>query len=194
MSSVAISNLSLNFGSVEVLKSLNLEVEEGEFVVLLGPSGCGKSTLLNCVAGLLDVTAGQIFINDNVPDINTFIDGIKDIVTIHKFDNLIDKYDLNVNRIGFVWHNDRMDIPFGSTELTIDNYTFTYFKKELIDYLQLYNNITVDLITCYLDDPLFLSEVEIIFNNLNNINIEYSLDATGNINGNWIMESNNSSM
>jgi alpha-tubulin suppressor-like RCC1 family protein len=136
----------------------------------------------------------QIFINDNVPDINTFIDGIKDIVTIHKFDNLIDKYDLNVNRIGFVWHNDRMDIPFGSTELTIDNYTFTYFKKELIDYLQLYNNITVDLITCYLDDPLFLSEVEIIFNNLNNINIEYSLDATGNINGNWIMESNNSSI
>lgn len=64
MSSVAISDLSLNFGSVEVLKSLNLEVEEGEFVVLLGPSGCGKSTLLNCVAGLLDVTAGQIFIND----------------------------------------------------------------------------------------------------------------------------------
>jgi len=64
MTSVAISDLSLSFGSVEVLKSLNLEVEEGEFVVLLGPSGCGKSTLLNCIAGLLDVTAGQIFIND----------------------------------------------------------------------------------------------------------------------------------
>jgi multiple sugar transport system ATP-binding protein len=46
-----------------VLKSLNLDVPEGEFLVLLGPSGCGKSTLLNCVAGLLDVSAGQIFIN-----------------------------------------------------------------------------------------------------------------------------------
>lgn len=64
MSSVVISDLSLNFGTVEVLKSLNLHVEEGEFVVLLGPSGCGKSTLLNCIAGLLDVTAGQVFIND----------------------------------------------------------------------------------------------------------------------------------
>jgi len=64
MSSVVINNLSLNFGSVEVLKSLNLDVAEGEFLVLLGPSGCGKSTLLNCIAGLLDVTAGQVIIND----------------------------------------------------------------------------------------------------------------------------------
>ncbi len=64
MSSVVINDLSLNFGSVEVLKSLNLAVAEGEFLVLLGPSGCGKSTLLNCIAGLLDVTAGQVIIND----------------------------------------------------------------------------------------------------------------------------------
>ncbi len=63
MSSVAIADLSLNFGSVEVLRSLNLEIDEGEFLVLLGPSGCGKSTLLNCIAGLLDVSEGQIFIN-----------------------------------------------------------------------------------------------------------------------------------
>ena len=61
--SVTINELSLSFGSVEVLKSLNLEVNKGEFIVLLGPSGCGKSTLLNCIAGLLDVTAGQIFID-----------------------------------------------------------------------------------------------------------------------------------
>ncbi len=63
MSSVSINDLSLSFGNVEVLKSLNLDVAEGEFLVLLGPSGCGKSTLLNCIAGLLDVSAGQIFIN-----------------------------------------------------------------------------------------------------------------------------------
>ncbi len=60
--SVVVRDVSLNFGSIEVLKSLDLEVEEGEFIVLLGPSGCGKSTLLNCIAGLLDVSAGQIFI------------------------------------------------------------------------------------------------------------------------------------
>ncbi|RST85873.1 sn-glycerol-3-phosphate ABC transporter ATP-binding protein UgpC [Aquibium carbonis] len=62
MSSVIVRDVSLNFGAVEVLKSLNLDVAEGEFIVLLGPSGCGKSTLLNCIAGLLDVSEGQIFI------------------------------------------------------------------------------------------------------------------------------------
>jgi multiple sugar transport system ATP-binding protein len=60
--SVSIKDLSLNFGNVKVLESLNLEVAQGEFIVLLGPSGCGKSTLLNCIAGLLDVSDGQIFI------------------------------------------------------------------------------------------------------------------------------------
>ena len=60
--SVEIKNLDLNFGAVKVLKQLNLSIVEGEFIVLLGSSGCGKSTLLNCIAGLLDVTDGQIFI------------------------------------------------------------------------------------------------------------------------------------
>ncbi|MGB5560055.1 MAG: ABC transporter ATP-binding protein [Paracoccaceae bacterium] len=61
-SSVSIRNLDLDFGAVKVLRDLNLEIGQGEFLVLLGASGCGKSTLLNCIAGLLDVTAGQIFI------------------------------------------------------------------------------------------------------------------------------------
>ncbi|HEY4200210.1 MAG TPA: ABC transporter ATP-binding protein [Devosiaceae bacterium] len=60
--SVSIRDLSLNFGQVKVLQSLDLDVKQGEFIVLLGPSGCGKSTLLNCIAGLLDVSEGQIFI------------------------------------------------------------------------------------------------------------------------------------
>ncbi|WP_170480806.1 ABC transporter ATP-binding protein [Ruegeria arenilitoris] len=63
--SVEIKNLDLEFGSVKVLQNLNLEIGKGEFLVLLGSSGCGKSTLLNCIAGLLDVTAGQIHINGN---------------------------------------------------------------------------------------------------------------------------------
>src|SRR5215468_2504496 len=62
MTSVLVRDLSLNFGSVEVLKKLTLDVAEGEFLVLLGSSGCGKSTLLNCIAGLLDASEGQIFI------------------------------------------------------------------------------------------------------------------------------------
>ena len=60
--SIQVKDLTLNFGAVSVLKKLNLDVAEGEFIVLLGPSGCGKSTLLNCLAGLLEITDGQIFI------------------------------------------------------------------------------------------------------------------------------------
>ncbi|MCT8999772.1 ABC transporter ATP-binding protein [Chelativorans intermedius] len=64
MASVSVKNLDLNFGDVKVLQNLNLDIRQGEFLVLLGSSGCGKSTLLNCIAGLLDITDGQIFIND----------------------------------------------------------------------------------------------------------------------------------
>ncbi|RYE55601.1 MAG: ABC transporter ATP-binding protein, partial [Rhizobiaceae bacterium] len=60
--SVSIKDLSLSFGAVKVLENLDLDVADGEFVVLLGSSGCGKSTLLNCIAGLLEPTDGQIFI------------------------------------------------------------------------------------------------------------------------------------
>ena len=63
MNSIEIRDLVLNFGDVGVLKNLNLDIGEGEFLVLLGASGCGKSTLLNCIAGLLDVSDGRIFIN-----------------------------------------------------------------------------------------------------------------------------------
>lgn len=62
MNSVEVKDLDLSFGAIEVLKSLNLDIPSGEFLVLLGSSGCGKSTLLNCIAGLLDVSGGQIFI------------------------------------------------------------------------------------------------------------------------------------
>ena len=62
--SVEIKDLDLSFGPTKVLQELNLDIYEGEFLVLLGSSGCGKSTLLNCIAGLLEVTDGQIFIKD----------------------------------------------------------------------------------------------------------------------------------
>ena len=55
MSGVNIQKLSIKFGSNEVIKGLDLQVREGEFLVLLGPSGCGKSTLLHSIAGLIDV-------------------------------------------------------------------------------------------------------------------------------------------
>jgi multiple sugar transport system ATP-binding protein len=60
--SVSVRGLAQSYGALQVLKSLDLDIADGEFIVLLGPSGCGKSTLLNCIAGLLEPTHGQVFI------------------------------------------------------------------------------------------------------------------------------------
>src|SRR5687767_7996757 len=62
MASVSIRDLAVSFGSLRVLTGTDLDIQEGEFIVLLGPSGCGKSTLLNAIAGLIDVSEGQIWI------------------------------------------------------------------------------------------------------------------------------------
>jgi multiple sugar transport system ATP-binding protein len=64
MASVHIQNLDIVLGGNTILKSMNLAVQEGEFLVLLGPSGCGKSTLLHSIAGFYDVADGQILIGD----------------------------------------------------------------------------------------------------------------------------------
>jgi multiple sugar transport system ATP-binding protein len=66
MASLTIRNLKKYFGSVAVLKGINLEVKTGEFVVLVGPSGCGKSNLLAMVAGLETVSEGEIRIDERV--------------------------------------------------------------------------------------------------------------------------------
>ena len=66
MAALTISNLYKRFGSVEVLKGVNLEARTGEFVALVGPSGCGKSTLLAMIAGLETVTSGEIRIGDRL--------------------------------------------------------------------------------------------------------------------------------
>ena len=57
-----VKNLFKNYGNTEVLKDINVSIEEGDFLVLVGPSGCGKSTLLNCIAGLEPITSGDMFI------------------------------------------------------------------------------------------------------------------------------------
>ena len=57
-----INNATKSYGTVKVLHETNISVEEGEFLVLVGPSGCGKSTLLNMIAGLEEVTSGDIAI------------------------------------------------------------------------------------------------------------------------------------
>jgi multiple sugar transport system ATP-binding protein len=63
MTAVSIRDVTVAFEAVRVFDGLSIDIEQGEFIVLLGPSGCGKSTLLNAVAGLLDVAQGQIWID-----------------------------------------------------------------------------------------------------------------------------------
>ncbi len=60
MTALSLKNVNKSFGDVHVLKDINLDVEEGEFVVFVGPSGCGKSTLLRVIAGLEDASSGEI--------------------------------------------------------------------------------------------------------------------------------------
>jgi multiple sugar transport system ATP-binding protein len=61
---VSVRKVRVSYGTVQVIRELDFEIEPGEFIVLLGASGCGKSTLLSVIAGLRDVTAGQIWIGD----------------------------------------------------------------------------------------------------------------------------------
>ena len=62
MGHIQLNNICKSFGSTEVLKNIDLEIQDGEFLILIGPSGCGKSTLMNLIAGLEDLTSGEIVI------------------------------------------------------------------------------------------------------------------------------------
>ena len=66
MSSLKLVNVTKRFGSHPVVRGIDLDVADGEFVVLVGPSGCGKSTLLRMIAGLEDITSGELWIGDRL--------------------------------------------------------------------------------------------------------------------------------
>jgi multiple sugar transport system ATP-binding protein len=63
---VTIDNVKKSFGVVPIIKGVNIDIEDGEFVILVGPSGCGKSTLLRMIAGLENISGGQIRIGERV--------------------------------------------------------------------------------------------------------------------------------
>jgi len=62
MSSLKLENISKSYGKLDILKNIDLEIEDGEFLVLVGPSGCGKSTTLRIIAGLEEPTDGDVYI------------------------------------------------------------------------------------------------------------------------------------
>jgi alpha-tubulin suppressor-like RCC1 family protein len=142
----------------------------------------------------------QLFIYSNVPDpilLDTAILDTVNKISINDSNQTLDQfYDDKCTRIGFMWDNNMINIPFGITDLTINDYTFVYFKKEFYDYIKLFQNpLIVDLITCDLNTSIFIQEVNILKSVLPNVLIEYSVNKTGNSpKGDWIMESNNQSI
>jgi multiple sugar transport system ATP-binding protein len=66
MATLSIRGVKKSYASLEILKEINIELADGEFLVLLGPSGCGKTTLLNIIAGLIEPSAGEIRIGERV--------------------------------------------------------------------------------------------------------------------------------
>ena len=66
MANVDLKNVKKHFGAVEVIHGVSTKIKDGEFIVIVGPSGCGKSTLLRMVAGLENVSEGEISIGGKV--------------------------------------------------------------------------------------------------------------------------------
>ena len=63
MSKIIIKNLKKSFGDNKIINDFNINIADGEFIVLVGPSGCGKSTLLRMVSGLESIDQGEIFLD-----------------------------------------------------------------------------------------------------------------------------------
>jgi ABC-type sugar transport system ATPase subunit len=79
MADVSLRQVYKKFGKIEVIHGVTCDIKDGEFIVILGPSGCGKSTLLRLVAGLEDVTAGEVLIDGKV--VNHLEPAARDIAT-----------------------------------------------------------------------------------------------------------------
>ena len=80
MATVKIENVTKRYGAVQVMHGVDVDIEDGEFVVLVGPSGCGKSTLLRMLAGLEEISGGTISIGSRV--VNNVIPKDRDIAMV----------------------------------------------------------------------------------------------------------------
>ena len=63
MANLLLKSLKKSFGDIQIIPGIDLEIRDGEFMVLVGPSGCGKSTVLRCIAGLEEITSGELYID-----------------------------------------------------------------------------------------------------------------------------------
>ena len=80
MSKIVIKNLEKSFGENKVINNFNIDIKDGEFIVLVGPSGCGKSTLLRMVSGLESIDQGEIFLDTKLIN-NIMYDGKRGVAS-----------------------------------------------------------------------------------------------------------------
>ena len=80
MSKIVIKDLEKSFGDNKVINKFNIDIKDGEFIVLVGPSGCGKSTLLRMVSGLESIDQGEIFLDTKL--INNLIPSKREIAMV----------------------------------------------------------------------------------------------------------------
>ena len=118
MADVKLTGVGKSFGDARILQNVNLDIRDGEFIVFVGPSGCGKSTLLRLIAGLEDITAGELRIGsrlvNDVPPAERGIAMVFQSYALYPHMNLYDNmaFGLQLNkmpkggsgRIGFFGH------------------------------------------------------------------------------------------
>ena len=80
MSKIIIKNLEKSFGDNKVINNFNIDINDGEFIVLVGPSGCGKSTLLRMISGLESINQGEIFLDEKL--INNLLPSKREIAMV----------------------------------------------------------------------------------------------------------------
>src|SRR6202011_3012662 len=80
LAGVRVRNVVKRYGTIQVMHGVSVDIEDGEFVVLVGPSGCGKSTLLRMIAGLEEVSEGEISIGGRI--VNDLLPKDRDIAMV----------------------------------------------------------------------------------------------------------------
>ncbi len=124
MAEARLVNVSKRFGRIDVVKAVNLEVQDGEFMVLLGPSGCGKTTTMRMIAGLEEMTAGEIWLGGRLVnhlgpkdrDISMVFQNYGLYPNLTVYENI--RFPLRMRRIPAGEHHERVQRALEMVELT----------------------------------------------------------------------------